>query len=146
MPAHADRAFSHIPNGVREVSISRRAAEPEAACPASRPGASLRGAYSTPASATAINGNRANGTGILNNELYIGRQVWGRKTWLKDPSTGRHVARSAAPDARVLTEVPELRIVPDELWQEVKDRQALLDRRDKNTEASRGQDTFWAKQ
>jgi hypothetical protein len=64
----------------------------------------------------AINGNRAKGTGILNNELYVGRQVWGRQTWLKDPSTGRRVARSAAPEARVATEVPELRIVPDELW------------------------------
>lgn len=29
---------------------------------------------------TAINGNRAKGTGILNNEFYIGRQVWGRQT------------------------------------------------------------------
>ncbi len=98
---------------------------------------------------TAINGNRAKGTGILNNELYIGRQVWGRQTWLKDPSTGRRVARAAAPDTQVVTEVPTLSIVPGELWQAVKDRQALLDRRGKDAAAQTedaGHDAFWAKQ
>jgi len=78
--------------------------------------------------ATAITGNRAKGTGILNNELYLGRQVWGRQTWLKDPSTGRRLARPAALDARVVTEVPELQIVPEALWEAAKARQRLLDR------------------
>jgi DNA invertase Pin-like site-specific DNA recombinase len=32
-----------------------------------------------------INGNRERGTGILNNELYIGRLVWNRLHYLKDP-------------------------------------------------------------
>ena len=36
-----------------------------------------------------INGNRVRGTGILNNELYIGRLVWNRLRYVKDPSTGR---------------------------------------------------------
>ena len=35
--------------------------------------------------ASTIHGNRERGTGILNNELYIGRQVWNRLTYVKDP-------------------------------------------------------------
>ena len=36
-------------------------------------------------SASTINGNRTRGTGILNNELYIGRLVWNRLAYIKDP-------------------------------------------------------------
>ncbi len=32
-----------------------------------------------------ISGNWKRGTGILNNELYIGRLVWNRQTFVKDP-------------------------------------------------------------
>ena len=35
-----------------------------------------------------INGNAARGTGILNNELYVGRLVWNRLRYVKDPGTG----------------------------------------------------------
>ena len=40
-----------------------------------------------------IHGNRQRGTGILNNELYIGRLVWNRLRYVKDPKTGRRVSR-----------------------------------------------------
>ncbi|MFC0200746.1 recombinase family protein, partial [Paracoccus rhizosphaerae] len=40
-----------------------------------------------------INGNAARGTGILNNELYIGRLVWNRLTYSKNPDTERRVSR-----------------------------------------------------
>lgn len=97
--------------------------------------------------ASAINSNRAKGTGILNNELYIGRQIWGRQTWLKDPSTGKRLARAAGPEARVTMEIPGLRIVVDELWQAVKARQAELDRRGQRAmEAGSGHGAFWCKQ
>jgi site-specific DNA recombinase len=36
-----------------------------------------------------IHGNRQRGTGILNNELYIGRLVWNRLRYVKDPETGK---------------------------------------------------------
>jgi site-specific DNA recombinase len=36
-----------------------------------------------------IYGNWQRGTGILNNELYIGRLVWNRQQFIKDPNTGR---------------------------------------------------------
>nr|WP_244295000.1 MULTISPECIES: recombinase family protein [Paracoccus] len=40
-----------------------------------------------------IHGNRERGTGILNNELYVGRLVWNRQSFVKDPDTGRRVSR-----------------------------------------------------
>ena len=70
-----------------------------------------------------INGNRKRGTGILNNELYIGRLMWNRQRFLRDPETRRRVSRPNSGDDVVVTEVPELRIVPDALWNSVKDRQ-----------------------
>ena len=61
-----------------------------------------------------IHGNPARGTGILNNELYIGRLVWNRLRYIKDPDTGKRVSRPNAPSEWVTTAVPELRIVDDE--------------------------------
>jgi DNA invertase Pin-like site-specific DNA recombinase len=75
-------------------------------------------------SASTIHGNWARGTGILNNELYIGRLVWNRLRYVKDPITGNRVSRPN-PEARwVIKEVPELRIVDGDLWALVKARQA----------------------
>ncbi len=68
-------------------------------------------------------GNRQRGTGILNNELYIGRLLWNRQRFLKDPSTGRRIARSNELEQWVIEAVPHLRIIDDELWSRVKDRQ-----------------------
>ena len=42
---------------------------------------------------TAIRGHVKRSKGLVNNELYIGRLVWNRQRFLKDPSTGRRVAR-----------------------------------------------------
>lgn len=39
-------------------------------------------------SSSTINGNRDRGTGILNNELYVGRLVWNRLRYSKDPDSG----------------------------------------------------------
>jgi len=71
-----------------------------------------------------INGNAGRGTGILNNELYIGRLVWNRLRYIKDPNTGRRVSRLNDSAQWVIQEVPDLRIVPPELWDRVKARQA----------------------
>ena len=40
-----------------------------------------------------INGNRTRGTGVLNNELYIGRLVWNRLRYIKNPDTGKRISR-----------------------------------------------------
>ena len=70
-----------------------------------------------------IYGNWRRGTGILNNELYIGRLVWNRQRFVKDPETGRRQARLNPPEEWVIEDVPHLRIVEDELWERVKARQ-----------------------
>ena len=70
-----------------------------------------------------INCNPERGTGILNNELYIGRLVWNRLRYVKDPATGKRVSRPNPPDSLITSEVPDLRIVDGELWQAVKQRQ-----------------------
>ncbi|MDV7145883.1 recombinase family protein [Tropicimonas sp. TH_r6] len=70
-----------------------------------------------------INGNRKRGTGILNNELYIGRRVWNRQTYVRHPITRKRVARPVPEDDWLSEEVPHLRIIDDELWKAVKTRQ-----------------------
>jgi site-specific DNA recombinase len=76
-----------------------------------------------------INGNRQRGTGILNNELYVGRLVWNRLEYVKNPDTGRRVSRPNPRTDWRIVEVPHLRIVPQDLWDAVKRRQRSLDAR-----------------
>lgn len=73
-----------------------------------------------------IHGNPKRGTGILNNELYIGRLVWNRLRYMKDPDTGRRVSRPNPENEWVVQEVPDLRIVGQDLWDAVKKRQKSL--------------------
>ncbi len=72
---------------------------------------------------TTIRGHVKRGTGIVNNELYIGRLIWNRLRYIKDPSTGKRVSRLNPEAEWIVTDVPELRIVDDELWQAVRARQ-----------------------
>ncbi|WP_264996170.1 recombinase family protein, partial [Kozakia baliensis] len=71
-----------------------------------------------------IHGNRDRGTGILNNELYIGRLIWNRLRYLKDPETGKRVSRLNPESEWILQEVHELRIIEPDLWEAAKSRQA----------------------
>ena len=92
--------------------------------PASRPRAIARGLNAehvpgpeaAPWSDTTIRGHALRGTGILHNELYIGRLVWNRQRYVKDPSTGKRLARLNPEREWIVKEVPELRIVDDDLW------------------------------
>jgi hypothetical protein len=54
--------------------------------------------------------------------------VWGRLRFVKDPATGRRVSRLAPAENAVVTQVPHLRIVDEELWETVKRRQADVSR------------------
>ncbi|MEO3480311.1 recombinase family protein [Phaeobacter sp. CAU 1743] len=76
--------------------------------------------------ASTIHGNRERGTGILNNELYIGRQIWNRLRYVKDPQSGKRVSRLNPESDWVITTVPELRIIEGTLWEAVKSRQGAL--------------------
>jgi site-specific DNA recombinase len=73
-----------------------------------------------------IHGNPKRGVGILNNELYIGRLVWNRLRYLKDPDTGKRVSRLNPETEWVTQDVPELRIIDQEVWDAVKSRQQTL--------------------
>ncbi|HTJ91048.1 MAG TPA: recombinase family protein [Acidocella sp.] len=75
---------------------------------------------------TTIRGQMDRGTGILNNTLYIGQLTWNRCSYVKDPATGKRVARPNNADKHEVVPVPELRIIDDELWQKVKARQMAV--------------------
>jgi site-specific DNA recombinase len=90
-----------------------------------------------------IIGNARRGTGILNNELYVGRLVWNRLKYVKHPNTGKRQSRLNPPEIWIVKDVPELRIVPQELWEAVKARQADMMRA---TRPDRMQADFWIHQ
>ncbi len=73
-----------------------------------------------------LRGHAARGTGLINNELYVGKLVWNRLRYIKDPTTGKRVSRLNPREKWITTEVPELRIVDDDLWQAAKARQGEL--------------------
>jgi site-specific DNA recombinase len=75
--------------------------------------------------ASTINGSRRRRIGILNNELYLGRIIYNRQKFLKDPETGKRVARPNPEREWITKEVPRLRIIEDALWDRV---QALKQR------------------
>lgn len=77
-----------------------------------------------------IHGNRQRGTGILNNELYIGRLVWNRLRYIKDPDTGKRVSRMNPESEWIIKEVSDLRIVDQGLWEAVKAKQGEINRKD----------------
>ena len=110
------RIFEEFASGRSPTSIARRLNEE-----------AIRGPRGILWRDTAIRGHRARGTGILNNELYIGRLIWNRLRYVKDPRTGRRVSRRNDPDVWVTEGVPDLRIIDDALWGRVKSRQAEID-------------------
>ena len=91
-----------------------------------------------------INGNAARGNGILNNELYVGREIWNRLHYMKNPRTGKRVSRPNDVSALTVRDAPERRIVPQDLWERVKARQASV-RRNTRPDA-KGDKPFWEKQ
>ena len=78
----------------------------------------------------------------FDDELYVGRLVWNRLTYLKDPQSGRRRSRHNSPEKWIVQEVPALRIVDDELWNAVKARQGSIRASDNiaNARATR----FWS--
>jgi site-specific DNA recombinase len=86
----------------------------------------LRGPRGALWSPSTIHGNPKRGIGILHNELYIGRMVWNRQRFLKDPDTGKRVTRLNPESEWVISSVPHLRIIDDELWNGVQARYATV--------------------
>ncbi|WP_431021554.1 recombinase family protein [Devosia alba] len=74
---------------------------------------------------TTIRGQQKRGTGILNNETYVGVRVWNRQRYLKNPETEKRISRINDAQVIEIVEVPELRIVDQPLWDLVKVQQSL---------------------
>lgn len=85
---------------------------------------------------SAIHGSAARGLGLLNNAMYAGRVIWNRRQWLKDPETGarRYVERPRS--EWMERDAPELRIVPEAVWQATRERMDQRVARGASTAAS----------
>jgi site-specific DNA recombinase len=74
--------------------------------------------------ASALNGNKARGHGILQNELYAGRLVWNRVRMVKDPDTGKRVSRPNPKSEWQTQDAPHLAIVSREVFDAAQARKA----------------------
>lgn len=73
---------------------------------------------------SALYGNPRKGSGVLNNELYVGRYVWNRSQWLKDPDTGRRQRVDRPREEWQVLERPELAILEPAFWEAARRRMA----------------------
>ena len=87
-----------------------------------------------------IIGNRKRGTGILNNQLYVGKRVWNRLCYRKDPISRKRVSRLNPESEWVINEVPDLRIIDDDTWRQA---QALQESRTRDTRPDTLQSPDW---
>src|SRR5579885_737774 len=63
---------------------------------------------------------------MLRRDLYVGKVVWNTSRFVKTPGTNKRVRRPRpASEWRVVLH-PELRIIEDEIWQRVQDRQKRM--------------------
>lgn len=68
---------------------------------------------------TTIHGDRQRQNGMLQNELYRGVRVYNRTSKVVDPATRKTLIRPNPESEWQRHDVPELRIVSDELWNDV---------------------------
>ena len=66
-----------------------------------------------------ICGSRQRRNGILNNELYVGRIVYNRQRFVRDPATRKRISRPNPESEWKHQDVPELRIVEQHVWDAV---------------------------
>jgi DNA invertase Pin-like site-specific DNA recombinase len=66
--------------------------------------------------ASLLLGGAGRETGMLRNRLYVGERIWNRQHFVKDPSTGRRVARPNPREAWVVAQVPDLAILDRQIW------------------------------
>ena len=65
---------------------------------------------------SALFGSPNKGSGVLNSELYVGRYIWNRSQWVKDPDSGKR-KRIVRPETELqVRDCPELRIVDEAAW------------------------------
>jgi len=73
-----------------------------------------------------IIGSKKDFRGILNNEIYIGKYTWNKTSSRRNPENGKKKRILKETDKWISILKPELKIISDELWQKVKQRQRYL--------------------
>lgn len=63
---------------------------------------------------------------MLRRELYVGSRIWNQTKFVKTPGTNKRVARPRPRNEWQVRDMPELRIVTDDLWNKVQERQNRL--------------------
>lgn len=76
--------------------------------------------------ANTITGDPRKRAGILNNETYVGKILWNRRSYAKDPETGKRSYRINPESEWIRGEAPSLRIITQRLWDKVRKRQRQL--------------------
>jgi DNA invertase Pin-like site-specific DNA recombinase len=71
---------------------------------------------------TTIRGHAKRHCGVLRNDIYRGKLIWNRQRFVKDPVSGKRLPRANPESQWVTQDVPELRIVSDDLWDKVQAR------------------------
>lgn len=63
---------------------------------------------------------------MLRNELYVGRLIWNRSRWVKQPGTNKRLRRIRPESEWIVLDKPELRIIDEEVWDGVQRRIAWV--------------------
>ncbi|MFY4729083.1 recombinase family protein, partial [Nitrospira sp. BLG_2] len=61
----------------------------------------------------------------LANPIYIGQVIWNRRQWVRNPETKRKKPELRPESEWIVTEQPELRIIPQDLWERVQQRRKM---------------------
>jgi hypothetical protein len=69
--------------------------------------------------ASALHGDTNQGTGLLNNPLYVGQYIWNRARWEKHPDTRKTKRILRDKSEWIITPAPHLGIIDDALWERV---------------------------
>lgn len=70
--------------------------------------------------ASTIGGSKSRKSGILNNEIYIGRMTYNRQSFSKHPETGRRMPKINPEKDWITKHVPALQIINDRTWEQAR--------------------------
>jgi hypothetical protein len=104
------------------------------------PGAAYKRQYRRPPtwSAAALHGELQRGTGLLNNQLYRGLYRWNRSYRVTDPDDETQTNRWRDQREWIIKEMPELRIISDELWERAHKKRVAVSQSAQALNAAKG--------
>jgi len=112
--------FTLYANGLTPRAIAHRLNQEHVSSPRS-----ARGRRTGSWLPSTISGDAKRALGILNNPMYAGKLCWNRSRKVRDPDNSDKRTMRVRPRSEWLwADAPELRIVPQELWERVQARRA----------------------